>query len=120
MLFALRLCEGGGTAGAVIFLLVTAVLRLFGVFASDAAVLGLICDCVKSLFGAGFFTLPYVLLLLALLLGTRNAEFTPVMDIAPLRGRNLLALAFYGAYLLIPTVLHIKEAIQWHISRSRI
>lgn len=61
-----------------------------------------------------------VLLLLALLLGTRKAEFTPVMDIAPLRGRNFLALAFYGAYLLIPTVLHIKEALQWHISRSRI
>ena len=61
-----------------------------------------------------------VLLLLALLLGTRKAEFTPVMDIPPLRGRNFLALAFYGAYLLIPTVLHIKEALQWHISRSRI
>ena len=61
-----------------------------------------------------------LLSLLALLLGTRKAEFTPVMDIAPLRGRNLLALAFYGAYLLIPTVLHIKEALQWHISRSGI
>ena len=61
-----------------------------------------------------------VLLLPALLLGTRKAEFTPVMDIAPVRGRNFLALAFYGAYLLIPTVLHIKEALQWHISRSRI
>ena len=61
-----------------------------------------------------------VLLLLALLLGTRKAEFTPVMDIPPLRGRNFLALAFYGAYLLIPTVLHIKEALQWHISRSGI
>lgn len=61
-----------------------------------------------------------VLLLLALLLGTRKAEFTPVMDIAPVRGRNFLALAFYGAYLLIPTVLHIKEALQWHISRSGI
>ena len=56
----------------------------------------------------------------ALLLGTRKAEFTPVMDIAPLRGRNIFALAFYGAYLLIPTVLHIKEALQWHISRSGI
>ena len=58
--------------------------------------------------------------LLALLLGTRKAEFTPVMDIAPVRGRTILALAFYGAYLFIPKVLHIKEALQWHISRSRI
>ena len=60
------------------------------------------------------------LLLAALLLGVRKAEFTPVMDIAPLSGRNAIAMALYGAYLLIPTVLHIKEALQWHISRSRI
>ena len=63
---AKRKSDGGGTAAAVIILLVTAVLLLIGFFASDAAVLGLICDCVKYLFGAGFFTLPFVLILLAL------------------------------------------------------
>lgn len=48
--------------------------------------------------------------------GQAQADFTPILEIAPLSW----GAAAYGAYLLIPTVLQIKEQIQWHISRSKI
>ena len=48
--------------------------------------------------------------------GQTNAEFLPVLSIAPVSW-GLLA---YCMYLLIPTVLYIKETVQWHISRSKI
>ena len=49
--------------------------------------------------------------------GRTTATFTPEWYIAPTHFGSLCA---YCAYLLIPTVLHIEEAIVWHISRSRI
>ena len=52
----------------------------------------------------------------ALCLGEAAAEFVPQIDLAP----TSWGLVSYSCYLLIPTALHIKEAIQWHISRSRI
>ena len=52
----------------------------------------------------------------ALCLGQSAAAFVPSIEIAP----PSWGLAAYTGYLLIPTVLHIKEAIQWHISRSKI
>ena len=48
--------------------------------------------------------------------GQMGAKFVPTAEIAPLSW----GLAAYTAYLLIPTVLHIKENVQWHISRSKI
>lgn len=48
--------------------------------------------------------------------GQTTAEFTPTMNIAPVSWGAPL----YGAYLLLPSVLHFKEAVSWHISRSRI
>ena len=48
--------------------------------------------------------------------GQFAATFVPVVELAPVSW----GLAAYSCYLLIPTALHIKEAIQWHISRSRI
>ncbi len=48
--------------------------------------------------------------------GQFTAVFVPVIELAPVSW----GLAAYTCYLLIPTALHIKEAIQWHISRSRI
>lgn len=56
------------------------------------------------------------LVILAACLGQLNATFTPEFDIAPVSW----GIAPYIAYLLIPTVMHIKEALQWHISRSKI
>ena len=54
--------------------------------------------------------------ILAASLGQMSAIFTPVLDIAPVSWGVIP----YTAYLLIPVALHIKEAISWHISRSRI
>ena len=48
--------------------------------------------------------------------GQFSAEFVPAIELAPISW----GLAAYTCYLLIPTALHIKEAIQWHISRSKI
>ena len=48
--------------------------------------------------------------------GQFSAAFVPSVDIAPVSW----GLVCYTCYLLIPTALHIKEAIQWRISRSRI
>lgn len=48
--------------------------------------------------------------------GQTAAVFVPTVDMAPASW----GIAAYACYLLLPTVLHIKEAVQWHISRSRI
>jgi len=55
----------------------------------------------------------------AALTGGTTATYTPDFYIAPVSGRHILGLVAYCAYLSIPTVLHCKEAIQWHISRSK-
>lgn len=48
--------------------------------------------------------------------GQFSALFVPTVDIAPVSW----GVVSYLCYLLIPTVLHLKEAIQWRISRSKI
>ena len=53
-------------------------------------------------------------------MGSTTATFTPEWYIAPVSGTYIIGFAAYCAYLLIPTALHIKEAVQWHISRSKI
>ena len=62
-----------------------------------------------------------ILLMLALaaiviLAGGTTATFTPEFYIAP----PTWGLAAYCAFLSIPPVLHIREALQWHISISKI
>ena len=52
--------------------------------------------------------------------GGTVANYTPVMEITPVTGRYLVGFAAYCVFLSLPTVLYIKEAVQWHISRSRI
>lgn len=52
--------------------------------------------------------------------GGTEATYTPNLQIAPLSGGHLAGYAAYWAYLLIPTALHIKEALTWHISKSKI
>ena len=54
--------------------------------------------------------------LLTLLSGGKTAEFIPALQIDPLNW----GFAAYCLYLLIPTALHLKEAITWRILRSRI
>ena len=52
--------------------------------------------------------------------GGTAAAYTPVMNITPVTGRHVWGFAAYCAFLSLPTVLYIKEAIQWRVSRSRI
>ena len=54
--------------------------------------------------------------LLTVVSGGKTAEFIPALQIEPI-GWGFGA---YCLYLLIPTALHLKEAITWHILRSRI
>ena len=68
-------------------------------------------------------TQDWILLVLTVLLafatifsGDKSAEFIPALQIAPLTWGFIA----YCAYLLLPTALHLKEAITWHILRSRI
>ena len=60
------------------------------------------------------------MVLLEMFTGGTKAEFTPNFYIAPVNGSHIFGLLAYCLYLLIPTILHIKEAIQWHISKSKI
>ena len=57
-----------------------------------------------------------VLIISAACFGQMTAGYTPSFSIAPLSW----GIVPYALYLLIPTVLHTKEAIQWRISKSRI
>ena len=57
-----------------------------------------------------------VLVLAVLSFGGTEASFSPVLAFA----QPNWGLAFYGAYLLIPPALYLKEAVTWHISVSRI
>ena len=65
---------------------------------------------------SGVMVLLMLLVIMAAGFGQMSAAFTPTLDIAPVSW-GVIA---YTGYLLIPTALHIKEAIQWHISRSKI
>lgn len=53
-------------------------------------------------------------------LGGVAADFIPRLSFAPISGWYALGFVTYCGYLLIPTVLHLREALQWHILRSRI
>ena len=56
------------------------------------------------------------LVIFAAYLGQMAATYMPEFYISP----PSWGIVPYGLYLLIPVVLHTKEAIQWHISRSKI
>ena len=61
-----------------------------------------------------------VVILACVVTGGVTATFTPDLSIAPVQGYHTMGFLAYCLYLLIPTILHIKETIQWHISRSKI
>ena len=92
--------RGYGSAKRTSFM----IYRLTGI---DFALLVIQCVLMLAVLGAA-------------LTGGTTATYTPDFYIAPVSGMHILGLAAYCAYLSIPTVLHIKEAIQWHISRSKI
>lgn len=61
-------------------------------------------------------TVLFALVITAAILGQTSASFTPHLSIAPVSWGVLP----YATIIFIPIVLHIKEAIEWHISRSKI
>ena len=64
----------------------------------------------------GIMAILIALIVAAACFGQVFSVFVPTIEIAPVSW----GLVAYTGYLLIPTALHIKEAIQWHISRSKI
>ncbi len=52
--------------------------------------------------------------------GGMNAEFLPERNITPIKGFNIIGFIAYLGYLMIPTILNVKEVIQWNISESKI
>ena len=66
------------------------------------------------------FSLLLCVFLIGLLRGAGEAEFTPEMRVTPITGEMLPSLIAYTLFLLLPTLLNLKEEIQWSISRSRI
>ncbi len=52
--------------------------------------------------------------------GGMNAEFLPERNITPIKGINIIGFIAYFGYLMIPTLLHVTEVIQWKISESKI
>lgn len=57
-----------------------------------------------------------LLVLATILSGGFDAAYTPKLSVEPV-GPGLV---FYTLFLLIPTILHWKEVLQWHICLSRI
>ena len=52
--------------------------------------------------------------------GAMNAEFLPERSITPINRKNVIGFIAYLGYLLIPTLLNVREVIQWKISESKI
>jgi len=52
--------------------------------------------------------------------GSTYATYTPSLRFAPLTGLNAIGFCCYCALVLIPTAVHMKEVLIWHISRSNI
>ena len=52
--------------------------------------------------------------------GGMNAEFLPEINITPIKGYNIIGFITYLGYLMIPTILNVKEVIQWKFSESKI
>jgi len=52
--------------------------------------------------------------------GSIAATYTPVYTAAPLSGRYIIGFICYCIFCLIPSVLHLWEALLWHISKSKI
>ena len=52
--------------------------------------------------------------------GYLYCQFFPKLNIAPIGSLNIIGFIAYLGYIFIPTLLNIKETIQWNISKYRI
>ena len=53
-------------------------------------------------------------------MGATDAVYTPTIILAGVNGQSILGFAAYCLYVLLPSLIYWKEALQWHISRSKI
>lgn len=71
-------------------------------------------------------SLMFLMILLAVIValfalkGSMYAEFIPRWQMADISGINAIGFIAYLAFLFIPTALHIKEIVQWNISKYKI
>ena len=61
-----------------------------------------------------------VLVIVSAASGAARAEFTPMISISPVSGKNIIGLLAYCAYVMLPAALRIREDIKWHSLRSGI
>lgn len=52
--------------------------------------------------------------------GAFTAEYTPEMEVAPVSGTGAAGFALYALYMLLPSIIDIREDLNWSILRSRI
>lgn len=52
--------------------------------------------------------------------GGINAEFLPERNFAPVKGINIIGFTAYLGYLFIPTMINLKEVLEWNISELKI
>lgn len=52
--------------------------------------------------------------------GGMAANFIPIITLAPVSGINILGFVAYCVFLMLPTVVHVKETILWNISKYKI
>lgn len=80
---------------------------------------------VYRLTGVDWITVFFMFALISVVIvfamnGGMNAEFLPEINITPIKGLNIIGFIAYLGYLMIPTILNVKEVIQWKISESKI
>ena len=82
----------------------------FNVYSFGAA--DVVCLVVMTLLAAA--------VIIAAAGGGAHAEYTPVLDIASISGKNAAGFIAYCAFVLLPAALRIREDIKWHSLRSGI
>ena len=87
---------------------------LLKIFAGAVALLLLFLSCLAVM------ALLVAAVIAAAAGGSAHAEYTPVLDIAPISGKNAAGLIAYCAFVLLPAALRIREDIKWHSLRSGI
>ena len=69
---------------------------------------------------AGGMILLFAFVIKLIAQGGTAAEYTPVMNITPVEGSASAGFAAYTIFLMLPTIMHLVEELQWRISRSGI
>ena len=66
------------------------------------------------------FAVLLAVVIFAVASGAATAEYTPALNVAPVKGRNIIGLLAYCVFVFTPAVLRIREDIKWHSLRSGI